>query len=130
MSLSKEESMDKDCLKIKCKGLIEYSFEKINIFIYLGILLTDRGGESEEIQQTSRCKIETRSARSLRNLFRSKHITRATKLIIYSTVIKPTALYGCESWILSKPSERTLDIWERKVLKQIFSGVKENGLWS
>lgn len=37
--------------------------------------------------------------------------------------------YGCETWVLSKESERLLRVWERKVLRRIYGPVCENGNW-
>jgi hypothetical protein len=37
--------------------------------------------------------------------------------------------YGSETWILTKAYERSLGIFERKILRCIFGAVQENGQW-
>jgi hypothetical protein len=36
---------------------------------------------------------------------------------------------GCETWSLSNKSENAINIFERKILRQIYGTVKENGQW-
>ena len=37
--------------------------------------------------------------------------------------------YGSESWTLTMEEERTLAVFERKILQKIYGPVKENELW-
>jgi len=37
--------------------------------------------------------------------------------------------YGSESWTLTMEEERTLAVFERKILRKIYGPVKENELW-
>ena len=48
---------------------------------------------------------------------------------IYRTLVHPVVIYGSESWTLTMEEERTLAIFERKILRKIYGPVKENGLW-
>lgn len=40
--------------------------------------------------------------------FKSKNVSRDTKLRIYKTLIRPVLLYACEAWTLTKDDERIL----------------------
>jgi hypothetical protein len=64
-----------------------------------------------------------------RQLFNSSITSRSSKLQMYHTLICPVATCGSESWTLTVEEERTLGIFERKVLRKIYGPVKENELW-
>jgi hypothetical protein len=44
---------------------------------------------------------------------------------IYTTIILPVVLYGCETWSLTLSEEHRLKVFENRVLKRIF-GPKGN----
>jgi hypothetical protein len=48
-----------------------------------------------------------------------------TKIVL----VRPVVTYGSETWTLTKADERSLEIFERKILRCIFGAVQENGQW-
>ena len=62
-------------------------------------------------------------------LFTSSLISRNSKLQIYRTLVCPVVTYGLESWTLTMEEEKTLAVFERKILRKIYGPVKENELW-
>ena len=64
-----------------------------------------------------------------RHLCNSSLISRHSKLQIYRTLVRPVVTYGSESWTLTTEEERTLAVFERKILRKIYGPVKENELW-
>jgi len=54
---------------------------------------------------------------------------RAEKIKIHKTLIKSVAIYGAESWTLNKDIVKWLAIFERKVLRRMFGGIKVNENW-
>ena len=42
-------------------------------------------------------------------------LSRATKIILYKTLIRPVVSYGAEAWTLTKKEEQALLIFERKM---------------
>jgi hypothetical protein len=40
--------------------------------------------------------------------------------------VRPVVTYGSETWTLTKADERSLGIFERKILRCIFGAVQEN----
>jgi hypothetical protein len=54
-------------------------------------------------------------------------ICRYTFYHRYTT--RPVVTYGSESWTLTVEVERTLAIFERKILRKIYGPVKDNELW-
>jgi hypothetical protein len=49
------------------------------------------------------------------------------KVSIYTTIILPVVLYGCETWSLTLRLERKLRVFENRVLRRIF-GPKRDGV--
>ena len=54
---------------------------------------------------------------------------RATKLILYKTLIRPVVSYGAEAWTVTKKEEQALLIFERKIFRRIYGPEYENGEW-
>jgi len=65
---------------------------------------------------------------SLINLFRSRLLSRATKIILYKILIRPVVLCGAEAWTLTK-KEQALLIFEMKIFRRIYGPKYENGEW-
>lgn len=105
----------------------EASFEKVNDFKYLGSRITIDNSYMSEINK--RILQGNRCFYSLIKTMKSRSLSRKTKIRIYRTVIRPVVMYGAETWVLTKESERRLDTWERKLLRKIYGPVQENGEW-
>jgi len=62
------------------------------------------------------------------SLFRSRLLSRPTKIILYETLIRPVVSYGEEAWTLTKEEEQALLIFERKIEEYMVLNMKtENG---
>jgi hypothetical protein len=48
-----------------------------------------------------------------KTIFESKLVSRKSKLIVYWTVIRPTVVYGCETWVLKESVIQKLSASER-----------------
>ena len=72
---------------------------------------------------------EIRSYYSVLPLLRSKAVSTTTKIRVYKTTTRPVVLCGSEAWCLTANGEKNLRIWERKVLKKIFSLIYVAGYW-
>jgi hypothetical protein len=61
-------------------------------------------------------------------MFQTKFVT---KIKTHRAIILPAVLYGCETWSLTLREERTLRVFENRILKRVFgskkSGVTGNG---
>jgi hypothetical protein len=65
---------------------------------------------------------------AFQKLLRSSLISRGTKIRIYRTVIRPTVMYGADTWVLTNAYGNALNIWERKILRKIFGPVQDAGI--
>ena len=96
-------------------------------FKYLGSQITENSDNNTDIK--TRIMAGNRSYHSVLPLLRSKAISRATKIRMYKTIIRPVVLCGSEAWCLTANDENNLRIWERKVLRKIFGPICVAGHW-
>ena len=103
--------------------------EAVSSFKYLGSTITSRNLIQEEVRL--RIAAGTRCSWALDTAFRSRILSRATKTQIYTTIIRPVVLYGCETWALTKQLENKLEIFQRSILRRIWGPVwdGEAGEW-
>jgi hypothetical protein len=50
----------------------------------------------------------------------SRLLYRNVKVKLYSTIILPVVLYGCETWSLTLREEYRLRVFENRVIRRIF----------
>jgi len=96
------------------------------VFIYLGMLISIDNSAEKEIQR--RILAGNRTYFAAISLFRSRHLSRATKILLYKTLIRPVVSYGAETWMMTK-KEQALLIFERKIFGRIYGPKYENGEW-
>ncbi|XP_063924579.1 uncharacterized protein LOC135138530 [Zophobas morio] len=104
-----------------------YEFEEVNRFKYLGVVITNKNEMNEEIEE--RIAKANKSVGRLNRFLRSKNVTRRTKKQVYKTIVRPTVLYASETWTLTNEKEQKLEVWERKILRKIYGGIKELDQW-
>ena len=63
------------------------------------------------------------------SLFRNRLLSRATKIRLYKTVIRPAVTYGAETWTMTKKEEQALLIFERKIFRRIYGAKYKDGEW-
>jgi len=62
-------------------------------------------------------------------LFRNRLLSRATKIRLYRTLIRPAVTYGAETWVMTKKEEQALLIFGRKIFRRIYGPKYEDGEW-
>jgi len=96
-------------------------------FIYLGTLISNDNSIEKEIQK--RILAGNRTYFAAISLFRSRLLSRATKIILYKTLIRLVVSYGVEAWTMTKKDEQALLAFERKIFRRIYGPKYENGEW-
>ena len=54
-----------------------------------------------------------------KKLLSNKLLIYNSKIQIYKTIIRPTVIYGCETWVFATSDENQLYNFERKMLRKI-----------
>jgi len=98
-----------------------YVFEKVEAFKYLRVNINSKNNVHEEIKE--RVASANRCYYSLLKLFKSKLLSRESKVILYTSYLRLVLAYGCETWAHTKGDYSKLSTTERKVLKKIFGPV-------
>ena len=64
------------------------------------------------------------------DLFKSKLLTKNSKLRMYQSLVRPMVTYTCETWVRKENIKTKLRVFERKVLRRIYGPTKEkDGTW-
>ncbi|KAL4085316.1 hypothetical protein QTP88_027175 [Uroleucon formosanum] len=108
-----------DSLKIN-----EYTFERVGHFKYLGADINDDANSHEEVKR--RLITANRCYYGLLPLFKSKLLSRKSKVTLYKVLVRPIALYASSTWATTKSDEKKLEVFERKILRKIFGPKKNN----
>ena len=103
------------------------TFESVTEFKYLGTLLNKENKVSDEIQK--RIVAGGRAYYAAIKIFRSRLLSRTTKLKLYKTLIRPIVTYGSEAWTMSDKDENSLLVFERRILRRIFGAKCVAGVW-
>ena len=82
----------------------------VQSYVYLGALILNSGGCAEEIKR--RMAISRSSMNNLRKIWRSRNITKTTKIRLVRALVFPIFLYACETWTLRKSEEKKIDALE------------------
>lgn len=127
MVMGNTEQKGEQNLSIKGFNGRSYTFEKVSSFTYLGVRINENGLEEQEIE--ARIARANQKYGMLRPLVKSPDVSRKTKIRIYKTVVRPTATYACETWVLKKSEEDRMERWERKMLRSIYGGIKTEEGW-
>ena len=93
--------------------------EEVSQFNFLGSLITNEGGCSEEIRK--RLAMARSTMAKLSNIFNDRSITKTTKIRLVQALVFPIATYACESWTITKADYKKINAFElwcwRRLLK-------------
>ena len=83
---------------------------------YLGTTLSTKNSIQEEIK--SRFKSGNVCYHLVQNLLPSSLLSKNTETKIYTTIILPVVVYGCETWSLTMREEYRLRVFENRMLRR------------
>lgn len=82
--------------EIEC-SLNGEKLERVNEFVYLGRMFSEKGSIDSEIDR--RVNAGRKIVGSMAGLAKSEALSNKAKLAVYNSVLLPTLLYGSESWV-------------------------------
>ena len=109
-----------------CGGM---QLETVSNFKYPGSIVTHNN--DMEVEVSARMAAGNRCMFALKNVFRRRWLSRNAKVEIYTKVIRPIVMYGCETWTLTQRLEKRLEVFENGILRRICGPVfdREKGEW-
>ena len=87
----------------------------VQFFKYLGSTIDRRGAASKYVE--NRVAKAWSKWRELGGVICDKKVPTKLKVLIYQTVIRPTLLYGCETWTISIKDERCVATTEMRMVR-------------
>ena len=92
--------------------------EDVEEFVYLGSRISKTGGTEEDIR--ARIRKAQQSFAVLRPVWKATAISHSTKLRIFNSNVKSVLLYGSETWRSTETTNKKLQTFVNKCLRQIF----------
>ncbi|KAL4084416.1 hypothetical protein QTP88_028238 [Uroleucon formosanum] len=105
----------------------QYTFEQLDNFIYLGVNINANNNMQNEINL--RLAAANRSYFAMNKMFKSRLLSKESKVKLYTTYLRPVIMYGCEKWSTIKGDKGKLLRFERKILRRIYDPIRnpDNG---
>ena len=113
--------------KVKTIELMGKKYEKVESFKYLGSVMT--GLNDIETEVKSKIAVGNKCYYALGPILKRRSISQTIKIHLYKTIIRPSVIYGAETWSLTSKIEKMLMTWERKILRKMYGPKTENGQW-
>jgi len=103
--------------------------EQVKSFKYSGLIVNWNNSIEEEIK--GRISLGNKAFYANQDLFKSKLLTKNSKLRMYKTLVRQTSGNICLwNWVLKENIKTKLRVFERKVLRRIYGPTKEkDGTW-
>jgi len=76
-----------------------------------------------------RIVLGTKAYHTNQKFFKSRLVTKYSKLKLYRTVIRILVTYATEIWVLKGTIIQKMLVFDRKILRRIFGPTKENPIW-
>lgn len=95
----------------------EEPVEEVNKFEYLGAVVSDEGGGTQDIN--NRINKARTAFHRLKNIWGSNNIRQKTKLKLFKTLVIPVLLYGSETWKMTEGDNNRIDTFQSKCLRRI-----------
>jgi hypothetical protein len=114
------------------EGLLHWKsqihLEQVKSFRYLGLILNGNNSIEEEIK--GRISLGSKAFYANQDLFKSKLLSKNSKLRMNIILVRPVVTYACETWVLKENIKSKLRVFERKVLRRIYGPTKaKDGIW-
>jgi hypothetical protein len=102
--------------------------EQAQSYKYLGSTVNSDNSIEEEIHY--RITLRNKSFYANQFFFKSRLVSKKSKLKLYWSIIRPIVTHACEAWVLQETIKNKLIIFQRRVSRTIFGRTKErDGTW-
>ena len=92
--------------------------EEVKVIKYLEAMFNEEGSCEDEVD--SRIGLTCRTIGALRKeVVDRKELSKTTKLRVYNAIVKPTLLYGSETWTLQNRHMKKLQATEMRYLRKV-----------
>ena len=95
------------------------TIEAVNDFIYLGSKM--QADEDSEPDVKRRISKDSQAFSMLKNIWKSKKLSRNTKIRIFRSNVVSVLLYGCESWKVTTAISRKLEVFQNRCRRRILN---------
>jgi hypothetical protein len=82
--------------KVKTVELMGKKYEKVESFKYLGSVMTSLNDIETEVR--SKIAVSNKCYYALGPILKRRSISQTIKIRLYKTIIRPTVIYGAETW--------------------------------
>jgi hypothetical protein len=89
--------------------------EQVKSFRYLGSIVNGNNSIDEEIKES--ISLGNKAYYAIQDLFKSKLLSKKSKLQMYQTLVRPVVTYDCGTWVLKENIKLKLMVLERKILR-------------
>ena len=113
----KTKTMRNNCQTADPVKLGEQDIEDVTEFTYLGAKVTTDGNTEAEIK--TRINKARGAFAALKNIWKTKMISKKTKIRIFKSNVLSVLLYAAESWKVTKGICHMLEIFQNKCLRRI-----------
>lgn len=118
MYMTRKVRSAEDELDLQVDGML---FQQVHDFKYLGVNINNRNCMHIDIK--IRLKVGNGYYFALLHLLKSKLLSRKAKQTLYTKYLRPAVSYACCTWATTARDENILSIFERKVLRKMYSPV-------
>ena len=113
----KTKTMRNNCQTADPVKLGEQDIEDVTEFTYLGAKVTKDGNTEAEIK--TRINKARGAFAALKNIWKTKMISKKTKIRIFKSNVLSVLLYAAESWKVTKGICHMLEVFQNKCLRRI-----------
>jgi len=110
--------------KVKAIELMGKKYEKVESFKYLGSVMTSLNDTETEVK--SKIVVGNKCYYALGPILKRRSVSQSIKICLYKMIIRPTVIYGAETWTVTSEIEKNVnDMGEKDIEENIWTNKGE-----